>query len=136
MREQQAPARGYLLDTQATIFTMTQSSSLSATARAAIAEGPNVLSVVSFWEVMIKSMKGKLEVGGPRAWWFDALDQLAATPLLLHPRHIAAVHSLPPIHKDPFDRILIAQAAVEGLALVTMDAEIAKYTSKNLRIVR
>jgi PIN domain nuclease of toxin-antitoxin system len=135
LREQQAPARGYLLDTQAAIFTMTQSSSLSATARAAIAEGPNVLSVVSFWEVMIKSMKGKLEVDDPRAWWFDALDQLAATPLLLHPRHIAAVHSLPPIRKDPFDRILIAQATVEGLALVTMDAEIAQYASQTLRVI-
>jgi PIN domain nuclease of toxin-antitoxin system len=95
-----------------------------------------VLSVISYWEVMIKSMKGKLDVGDPRAWWFDALDELAATPLLLHPRHIAAVHSLPPIHKDPFDRILIAQATVEGLTLVTMDAEIGQYASKTLRVVR
>jgi PIN domain nuclease of toxin-antitoxin system len=84
---------------------------------------------------MIKSMKGKLDVGDPRVWWLDALDQLAATSLLLHPRHIAAVHGLPPIHKDPFDRMLIAQAAVEGLALVSSDAEIARYASKNLRIV-
>jgi PIN domain nuclease of toxin-antitoxin system len=85
---------------------------------------------------MIKSMKGKLDVGDPRAWWFDALDQLAATPLVLRPQHIAAVHSLPPIHKDPFDRILIAQATVEGLTLVTMDAEIARYSSKTLRVIR
>ena len=130
------PARGYLLDTHAAIFTMSQSSLLSVAAKAAIAEGPNVLSVVVYWEVMIKSMKGKLDVGDPRSWWFDALDQLAATPLLLHPRHIAAVYSLPPVHNDPFDRILIAQSTVEGLTLVTMDAEIAQYSSKSLRVIR
>jgi PIN domain nuclease of toxin-antitoxin system len=114
---------------------MSQSSSLSASARAAIAEGPNVLSVISFWEVMIKSMKGKLDIGDPRAWWFDALDQLAATPLILRPEHIVAVYGLSPIHKDPFDRILIAQATVEGLALVSMDSEITQYASQNLRVV-
>jgi len=84
---------------------------------------------------MLKSMKGKLDVGDPRAWWLDALDQLAATPLLLHPRHVAAVHNLPPIHKDPFDRMLIAQATVEGLTLVSSDAEVARYASKGLQVV-
>jgi len=97
--------------------------------------GPNVLSVLSYWEVMLKSMKGRLDVGDPRAWWFDALDQLAATPLPLRPQHIAAVYALPPIHKDPFDRMLIAQAAAEGLALVTTDKEIARYASKTLHVV-
>lgn len=132
---EQVPARGYLLDTQAAIFTMSQSSSLSARARAAIAEGPNVLSVVSYWEVMIKSMKGKLDVGDPRSWWFDALDQLAAAPLVLQAHHITALFGLAPIHKDPFDRMLIAQATVEGLALVSMDAEIARYGAEGLRVV-
>ena len=84
---------------------------------------------------MLKSMKGKLDVGDPRTWWFDALDQLAATPLPLRPEHIAGVHALPLIHKDPFDRMLIAQASVEKLALVTADGNIARYASKNLRIV-
>jgi PIN domain nuclease of toxin-antitoxin system len=114
---------------------MTQSSALSATAKAAIAAGPNVLSLVSYWEVMLKSMKGTLDVGDPRAWWTEALEQLAATPLLLHPRHIAGVFTLPPIHKDPFDRMLIAQATVEGLALVSNDGEIARYASRSLRVV-
>ena len=84
---------------------------------------------------MLKSMKGRLDVGDPRAWWLDALDQLAATPLLLRPQHIAGLFALPPIHKDPFDRMLIAQAAVEGLALVTTDIEIARYATKTLRVV-
>ena len=132
---EEVPARRYLLDTQAVLFSMSKSRSLSAAAKAAIASGRKSLSVVSYWEVMIKSMKGKLDVGDPRAWWFNALDQLAATPLLLHPRHIAALHSLPPIHNDPFDRMLIAQATVEGLVLVSSDVEIARYASKSLKIV-
>jgi PIN domain nuclease of toxin-antitoxin system len=45
------------------------------------------------------------------------------------------MYALPPIHKDPFDRMLIAQATVEGLALVSADAEIRRYASKGLRIV-
>lgn len=84
---------------------------------------------------MIKSMKGTLDVGDPRSWWFEALDQLAATPLQLNSQHITALYNLPPLHKDPFDRILIAQATVEGLSLVSMDIEIAKYAAKGLRVV-
>ena len=97
--------------------------------------GPNVLSVVAYWEVMLKSIKGTLDVGDPRMWWSEALEQLAATPLVLRPQHIAGLHALPPIHKDPFDRMLIAQAAAEGLTLVSSDSEIAQYASKRLQVV-
>jgi len=84
---------------------------------------------------MLKSTKGTLDVGDPRMWWSEALEQLAATPLVLRPQHIAELYALPPIHKDPFDRMLIAQAAVEGLALVSSDSEIMRYASKGLRVV-
>ena len=129
------PERGYLLDTHTAIFSMWQSKSLSAVAKTAVAEGPNFLSVVSYWEVTIKSMNGKLDVGDPRLWWLQALDELAATPLLLRPDHVAAVNQLPPIHKDPFGRILIAQAMVERLSLVTRDSEIAQYSAPGFRVV-
>jgi PIN domain nuclease of toxin-antitoxin system len=125
----------YLLDTHTAIWALERPEALSESARAVASTGPLVLSVVVYWEVMIKSMKGKLGLGDPRAWWFDALDQLAATPLPVHPRHIAAVYGLPPIHNDPFDRMLIAQATVEGLALVTSDAEIARYGSQALKVI-
>jgi PIN domain nuclease of toxin-antitoxin system len=127
--------RGYLLDTHTAIFSMHQSKSLSAAAKEAVAKGKNFLSVISYWEVMIKSMKGTLDVGDPRAWWSDALEQLAATPLILRPQHIAAVYGLPAIHKDPFDRILVAQATVEGLTLVTSDKTQARYAGDGLRVV-
>jgi PIN domain nuclease of toxin-antitoxin system len=130
-----APARGYLLDTHTAIWALDRPEALSVPARNAASAGPNVLSVVSYWEVMIKSMNGKLDVGDPRVWWHEALQQLAATVLTLRPEHVAAVHSLPLIHKDPFDRMLIAQASVEGLTLVSRDGDIARYASKSLSVI-
>ena len=133
---EKVPARGYLLDTHTALFAMAQSKALSTTAKAAVAAGPNLLSIVSYWEVMLKSMKGNLDVGDPRHWWQEALEQLNARVLTLRREHIGGVYNLPPIHKDPFDRMLIAQATVEGLALVTADSEIARYASKSLRVIR
>lgn len=132
----EASARsGNLLDTCSVLLALANPERLTAAARKAILAGPNILSVVTYWEVMLKSMKGTLDVGDPRAWWFDALDELAAAPLALRPHHVSAVYALPPIHKDPFDRMLIAQATAEGHTLVTSDAEIARYTSKSLRVI-
>ena len=126
---------GNLLDTSAALLALTEPSRLPAAVRSAILAGPNYFSVVSYWEVVLKSMKGNLDVGDPRAWWTDALEQLAATPLPLRPDHIAEVYALPPIHKDPFDRALIAQAAVEGLRLVTTDSEIPRYASDRVKVL-
>ena len=131
----EVPARGYLLDTHTAIWALDTPEKLTASARRAVLAGRNVLSVVAYWEVMLKSMKGTLDVGDPRMWWHEALEQLAATPLVLRPQHIAELHALPPIHKDPFDRMLIAQAAAEGLTLASSDSEIAQYASKSLRVV-
>lgn len=126
---------GYLLDTNAALIALTEPGTLSSRVRKAILAGPNVLSVVSYWEVLLKSMKGTLQVGDPRSWWQEALEQLAATPLALRPGHVAGVFTLPPLHKDPFDRILIAQAAAEDLTLVTTDSEIRRYASTRFRVV-
>jgi len=126
---------GYLLDTNAALIALTEPAALPSAVRAALLAGPSFLSVVSFWEVLLKSMKGKLNVGDPRTWWLDALDQLAATPLSLRPEHVAAVYILPPLHSDPFDRVLIAQATVEDLALVTTDGAIPQYSSTQFRAI-
>jgi PIN domain nuclease of toxin-antitoxin system len=126
---------GYLLDTNAALIALTDPDRLPAVVRTALLAGPNILSVVCYWEVLLKSMQGSLKVGDPRTWWRDALDQLAATPLALRPQHLAEVYSLPPFHRDPFDRMLIAQATAEELELVTTDDEIPRYASTRLRIV-
>jgi len=127
---------GYLLDTNAALIALTEPSVLTPDVRAAVLAGPNLLSAVVYWEVLLKSMKGTLKVGDPRIWWLDALEQLAAIPLPLRPEHVAGVYHLPAIHRDPFDRVLIAQAMVEGLALVTTDSQIPKYASEHLRVIR
>lgn len=126
---------GYLLDTNAILFALSTPEKLSSSASAAILAGPNLVSAVSYWEVMLKSMKGKLEVDDPRSWWSDALDQLAATPLALRPEHIARLYTLPPHHQDPFDRVLIAQAIHEGLMLVSCDTAFPAYAEAGLRFI-
>jgi len=126
---------GYVLDTNTALIALTNPDRLPAAVRAALLAGPNCLSVISYWEVLIKTMKGTLNVGDPRTWWRDALDQLAATPLSLRAEHVAELYALPLLHKDPFDRILIAQAIAEELKLVTTDGEIPRYASARLRVV-
>ncbi len=127
--------RGYLLDTNTALLALTNPAKLSRRVRKAVLSGPNHLSVVVYWEVLLKTMKGALDVGEPRTWWLDALEQLAATPLVLRPEHVSEVSALPPIHKDPFDRILVAQAIVEDLTLLTKDEEISRYASDRFRVI-
>jgi PIN domain nuclease of toxin-antitoxin system len=124
-----------LLDTSVALLGLASPERLSLRARRGIETGPAYLSVISYWEVLLKTMKGKLDVGDPRMWWTEALEKLAATPLPLRPDHISEIYGLKPIHQDPFDRALIAQATVENLALVTVDREIAKYASPRLRVI-
>lgn len=80
-------------------------------------------------------MKGALEVGDPRQWWTEALDAFGAIVLPLRPEHVAALYDLPPIHRDPFDRMLIAQAMAANLVLVTTDGEIPKYAGSRLKVL-
>lgn len=126
---------GYLLGTNAALLALAAPHRLSVSARRAVSSGTNVISVVSYWEVLLKSMKGNLDVGDPREWWKDSLDQLAARPLTLQPAHVTAVYGLPSIHRDPFDRMLIAQAIAEDLSLVTVDRELRRYSAAGLRFV-
>lgn len=81
-------------------------------------------------------MKGGLEVGNPRLWWTETLDALGLRLLLLRPHDIAALCDLPPIHQDPFDRTLIAQALEEDLTLLTTDRVIPRYASERFHVIR
>lgn len=130
-----ARTRGYLLDTNTALLALTNPARLSRRVRKAALTGPNHLSVVVYWEVLLKTMKGALDVGDPRTWWLDALEQLAATPLVLRPEHVSEVSALLPLHKDPFDRVLIAQAMAEGLTLLTTDGEVPRYASDRFRVI-
>ena len=127
--------RGFLLDTSVALMALREPERLSPSIYAALNSGPTHLSVLSFWEVLIKSMKGKLDVGDPRLWWTRSLTMLVASPLGLSPSHIEGIYSLPQIHKDPYDRALLATAAAEGMTLLTTDQLLEKYASPNLRVL-
>lgn len=127
--------RGYLLDTSVALIAVDTPERLSPGILEAIAQGPSFLSVIAYWEVTIKAMKGTLDVGDARQWWSETLEALALLPLPFRPEHVAAVHDLPPVHQDPFDRAMIAQATVEDLTLVTTDGVISRYASKRLRVM-
>ena len=85
---------------------------------------------------MIKSCKGNLNVGDPRRWWEETQRILKAEPLFVEAAHIAALYDLPPHHHDPFDRALLAQASVEGLAFLTTDDRLDAYAGGCLRVLR
>jgi PIN domain nuclease of toxin-antitoxin system len=92
-----------------------------------------VLSVASVWEMQIKLQLSKLKLTLPLSEIIDNQQQtnhLEILPILLP--HVLAVHSLPAHHKDPFDRILIAQATVEDVIIVSNDPMFPKYTNKVL----
>lgn len=128
--------KGYLLDTGVALLAVSAPQALPARVRKAIEQGPAFLSVVAYWEVTIKSMRGTLDVGDPRIWFGQTLDALGLCALLYRPEHVAAICPLPPIHQDPFDRALIAQATAEDLTLLTTDAIIGRYASKDFRVIR
>lgn len=127
---------GYLLDTSVALLAVHHSVRLSPVIRSTIASGPLFLSVISYWEVMIKARKGLLDVGDPRLWWAETLDALLVKPLLYRPEHVKAIYELPPIHLDPFDHALIAQTMAEDLTLLTTDTRIAQYASERFRVLR
>lgn len=115
-----------LLDTHVLIWALENNPRLSNQARDAIIDGENIIlvSAVSVWEINIKKAMGKL----------DAPDNLQQeirthrfTPLSINMDHAELAAKLPDIHKDPFDRMLIAQAIEEKLTLVSRDSMIAQY---------
>lgn len=118
-----------LLDTHAALWAVSEPDALSSAARDAITGAELIVfSVVSPWELVIKSAMGKLvlhrsveDISKELEREFGALSLAVTFP------HVLEVGRLPPHHGDPFDRLLIAQARVEGLTVVTRDQVFADY---------
>jgi PIN domain nuclease of toxin-antitoxin system len=117
----------YLLDTSTLLWALGEPERLSPKARRLVEAGENVVSVASYWEVVIKAQKGLLSIGDPATWWRRATELTSARILHIRPSHITALAALPMLHKDPFDRILIAQATAEAMGIVTSDGPIREY---------
>lgn len=115
-----------LLDTHTLLWVLFDRPELAATARAAIEDPENVVlvSVISAWEIAIKRALGRLEAP-------DDLSQVIETagfiPRLVTFEDVNRVATLPLHHRDPFDRMLVAQALQDGVPLVSRDRNIARY---------
>jgi PIN domain nuclease of toxin-antitoxin system len=118
-----------LLDTHLLLWVAEGKRKLSKAAQTLIEDPENELlfSAASLWEIAIKNGLGRASFQvNPRLLRRGLLDN-GYTELPVTSEHSVTVEDLPPIHKDPFDRILIAQATVEGITLLTVDTLVAKY---------
>jgi PIN domain nuclease of toxin-antitoxin system len=118
-----------LLDTHVVLWAVQSETALSAAARQAIAGAEEiVVSVVSPWELIIKAALGRITLHRTVEDLVAEVErEFGATPLPVKLAHVLAVATLPLHHGDPFDRLLIAQARVEGLTLVTRDQHFRAY---------
>ena len=118
-----------LLDTHLLIWAAIGSDRLSAKARKSIEDPINELyfSAASLWEIAIKNGLGRADFQVDARVLRRALLDNGYQELPITGAHTVAIESLLPIHKDPFDRILVAQATAEGITLLTSDVLVAKY---------
>ena len=114
-----------LLDTHLLLWTLADPERLPAEARRLIDHADVYVSAASIWEISIKAALGKLSAD-PREV-VAALEPAGFIPLPVSEAHAAHVATLPPVHRDPFDRLLVAQALVEPMRLLTTDTVLAGY---------
>ena len=115
-----------LLDTHVLLWWLADDARLGVEARTAIADGGAhvAVSAASAWEIAIKQRLGRLRAPDDLA---AQLAQHRFVPLAVTVPHALRAGALPPVHNDPFDRMLVAQAELEGLTVVTRDASIGRY---------
>jgi PIN domain nuclease of toxin-antitoxin system len=123
----------YLLDTHAFLWFVLDDQRISTAAKSIIEDSKNKIyfSAASAWEIAIKTKLARLKIKGD----FDSfiIEQLSTNsfvPLSITISHSLYTKRLPQVHKDPFDRIMIAQSIVEDLPLISKDKEIRKYKIK------
>ena len=125
-----------LLDTHVLLWAVARPERLSGTARTLLEDTGNELlfSAASLWEIAIKRSLGRDDFRvDPRLLRRGLLDHgYGEVPVTS--QHAVAIENLPPLHKDPFDRILVAQSLVEGIMLLTADPMVARYPAPVRRV--
>jgi len=119
-----------LLDTHTLLWFVLGEAHLNAAARQLIedATNPKFVSPATYWEIAIKISIGKYALNEPYETFIDrAIRQNGFFILPIEPRHTALLINMPFHHRDPFDRLLIAQAQIEGLAIMTIDRAFRAY---------
>ena len=125
-----------LLDTHVLLWAALGAERLSAPARALITDAGNQpwFSAASLWEITIKSGLGRPDFAVDAGLLRRGLLDHGWQELAISGTHALAVASLPPLHRDPFDRLLVAQARHEGMALITADATLPAYPGTIIRV--
>jgi PIN domain nuclease of toxin-antitoxin system len=116
-----------LADTHALIWAVNSPELPGSAALAAFENEETVASVASLWELSLKSGKKNAMVADPVPWWRKYVTDKGVFTLPIRTADVIALCSLAAIHKDPFDRILVAQSLSEGIPVVTRDGNLALY---------
>jgi PIN domain nuclease of toxin-antitoxin system len=124
----------YLLDTHAVLWFFDNPAKLSRTAYELIVNEDNEIyvSIASIWEVAVKVNIGKLDLKNGFDRFCEMIDENGFILLPIEFKHLRKLQNLPFIHRDPFDRLLIAIATAEDLAFISVDENIPKYDIKCL----
>src|SRR5690348_3589792 len=117
----------YLLDTHALVCGVTVPEQLPARVRDILAAGEVTASVVSYWELILKKGRQRALVVEPKLWWDRYITRPAVEVVPVRVAHIDHLDALPELHRDPFDRMLVAQALAENYTLVSRDGLLARY---------
>ena len=119
----------YLLDTHTLLWYFEQSDQLSAQAFKLITnmDRPIFVSIASYWEMTIKASLAKLELPDEIERMIRHAEDARIQTLQIRAEHFTALYSLPLHHRDPFDRLIIAQAKVEGMQVISRDAALHAY---------
>ncbi len=118
-------AGGFLVDSHILIWSLFEPRKLgSEQHKILIGESPSFVSVATIWEIEIKRANGKLPLPGD-LW--ERVQRVGHSFLFIKPDHAHNAGNLPHHHRDPFDRMLVAQAQIENLTIMTMDEHIKMY---------
>lgn len=116
-----------LTDTHTLVWALSNPEAVGCAAREALARVPFTASVANLWELVLKTRRPGALVADPLPWWEKYVVRSGIRVLAIRTRHIVSLAALPDLHKDPFDRILVAQALAEGLTLASKDTILARY---------
>ena len=116
-----------LTDTHSLVWSLVSPHLLSPGARAALAEADVIASVANLWELCLKADKTNALLSDPVPWWNKYVVRTGIPALSIRAADVLTLADLPGIHKDPFDRILVAQALTEKIPLVTKDSRLSRY---------
>ena len=116
-----------VVDTHSLVWALSDLELLSSRTRRILTDSEVTTSVANLWELLLKASKKDALMADPLTWWEKHIAGNAIPTLPIRISHVTALGRLPNIHRDPFDRILVAQALVENMPLVSKDARLREY---------